>query len=175
MSAFAFCPACGGALDDPDADGGARCPRCDRSWYRDPAPTAGCALVEGDRALVTVRAREPFKGRFDVPGGFLHVGEHPIDGLKRELKEELGVEIDVTEEDFLAATPHPYGGADGDWVLSLGYRGRVVAGEPTPADDVAAIEWVTADELDSLDFAWPHDRELVRKALSHEPRPPARS
>jgi 8-oxo-dGTP diphosphatase len=113
---------------------------------------------------VTVRAREPEKGKIDVPGGFLKPGEDPIDGLKREVKEELGVDIEASVRDCLTMAPHVYG-EEGDYVLALGFRARLVGGEPAPADDVADLRWVGPEELDQLDFAWPHDRELVRRAL----------
>jgi hypothetical protein len=40
-----------------------------------------------------------------------------------------------------------------------------VDGEPSPADDVAGIRWVSAEEIDDLDFAWEHDRRLIKAAL----------
>jgi ADP-ribose pyrophosphatase YjhB (NUDIX family) len=152
-------------LADPDADGGAYCPACDRHWYRNMAPTAGAAIVKDGKALVTIRARDPEKGKFDVPGGFLGPFEHPIDGLKREVREELGIEIETTVEDCVSMVPHVYG-EDGDTVLSLGFKARWVSGEPVPADDVADIRWLTDEELDDADFAWPHDRDLLRRALN---------
>jgi ADP-ribose pyrophosphatase YjhB (NUDIX family) len=57
------------------------CPLCGRSWYRSSAPSVGATIVEDGKALVTAQTREPEKGRLDVPGGFLEVEEHPIDGL----------------------------------------------------------------------------------------------
>jgi 8-oxo-dGTP diphosphatase len=136
---------------------------CARSWYRSSAPAVGAAIVRDGRALVTIRAREPEKGRLDLPGGFLEVGEHPVDGLVREAREELGVEIEVFGKPILIAT-HTYG-ADGAYVLAIGFRARIVSGEVRPTDDVAEVRWVSAEELDSLDFAWEHDREMVRAAL----------
>jgi ADP-ribose pyrophosphatase YjhB (NUDIX family) len=164
LKPFVFCPACSAELGPRDEEGGATCPECGRVWYRNSSPTAGAVIVKGRQALITVRAREPEKGKIDVPGGFLHVGEHPVDGLKREVKEELGVEIEADVEDCLTMATHRYG-EDGDFVLALGFRAALVSGEPQATDDVAAIRWVTDDELEVLDFAWPHDRELVRKAL----------
>jgi ADP-ribose pyrophosphatase YjhB (NUDIX family) len=120
--------------------------------------------VVDDKVLLTVRAREPEKGRLDVPGGFLMAGEDPLTGLRRELREELHVEIGVGYSDFVQAVPHRYG-MDGDFVLSLGFRARLVRGEPRPADDVADVMWVAYSQLDDLDFAWPHDRSLVAGAL----------
>ena len=167
MKPFVFCPACAARLDDPDGEGGLRCPSCGRSWYRNSSPTVGCVLVRDGKALVSVRGKDPEKGKLDVPGGFLLPGEHPIDGLKREIKEELGVEIDVEVEDCLSMATHHYGD-EGDWVLALGFGARLVTNEIEASDDVAEVRWVAREELDDLDFAWPHDRELVKRALDRE-------
>lgn len=116
------------------------------------------------KALVTQRGVEPEKGRFDVPGGFLAAGEDPIEGLKRELREELGIEIEASVDDCVSMVPHTYGD-EGDYVLAIGFLARLVSGDPVAADDVADFRWVDAAEVDALDFAWPHDRVLVLKAL----------
>ena len=165
---FRFCPADGTPLGEPRPSGGVRCPECSRSWYRNSAPSVGAAIVDGDRALVTVRAVEPEKGKVDVPGGFLEVGEHPVEGLMREVREELGVEVQVDENPVLLAT-HTYG-PEGNWVLAIGLRARIVEGEPRPADDVAEVRWISIGEVDGTDFAWEHDREFVRSALQSAPQ-----
>lgn len=165
MKPFDFCPACATRLEWGQTDKGGRCPNCGRSWYRNSAPTAGAAVLHGDKVLVTQRAIEPEKGRWDVPGGFLAAGEEPIAGLRRELREELGIEVDVSIGDCVAMVPHTYG-PEGEFVLALGFVARLAAGEPRAADDVGDFRWVDETELDELDFAWEHDRELVRKALA---------
>ena len=99
----------------------------------------------------------------DLPGGFVEVGEHPRDALAREAREELGVEVEVEERSMLLAV-HTYG-ADGEYVLAIGFRARIISGEPSPADDVAEIRWVKEEEIDALDFAWEHDRRIARQAL----------
>lgn len=147
-----------------EADDGFRCPGCGRSWYRNSAPAAGAAIVKDGKVLITQRAIEPKKGLFDIPGGFLSPGEHPLDALKRELLEELGLEIEVGVEDCISMVPHPYGDED-DQVLALGFLARWVGGRPKAADDVAAFRWVDLEELEELDFAWEHDRVVARKAL----------
>lgn len=164
MRPFDYCPACALRLEDPGVDGKRHCPGCERDWYRCSFPTAGAAIVDGRRALITQRARDPHAGKFDVPGGFLEPGEEPIAGLRREIREELGVEIDAHVEDCVSMVPHTYGEED-DYVLALGFKATLVSGDPKPADDVAAFRWVTDEELDDLEFAWPHDRDLVRRAL----------
>jgi hypothetical protein len=60
-------------LEEPKSSGGARCPLCGHSWYRSSALALGAAIVRDGKALATVRAYEPEKGRVDVPGDFLKV------------------------------------------------------------------------------------------------------
>jgi len=160
-----YCAACATKLDDRDCEGGSTCPNCGRSWYQNSSPTVTAAIVKDGRVLVSFRAFEPKKGKADTPGGFLKPGEEPLEGLRREIREELGVEIEVSFEDFIQGVPHTYGD-EGDWVLSLGFAARLVSGDIVPADDVAEARWVTYGELDDLDFAWPHDRDLAKAALT---------
>ncbi|HVL65325.1 MAG TPA: NUDIX domain-containing protein [Actinomycetota bacterium] len=164
MTGFRFCPWCGDGLEQRSGEEAGYCARDDRVWYRNAAPTVGAAIVRDGRCLVTVRGRPPEEGRVDVPGGFLRVDETPVEGLKRELREELGVEVEVSDDDYVQAVPHVYGDR-GDVNLAIGFVARLAGGTPTPADDVAAFKWVTEEDLDDLDFAWEQDRDLARKAL----------
>lgn len=162
---FRFCPQCGQRLEGAGDDGGAHCENCERSWYYNSAPTAGCVIVRDGKALVTKRAREPEKGRYDIPGGFLDRDEDPVSALEREVAEELSMEVEVSYDDLVQAVPHRYG-EDGDWVLAMGFIVRSSSGEPLPADDVEEIRWITANEVEEVDFAWEHDKQLVKRALS---------
>ena len=166
---YRFCPADGTQLEGPRPSGGTTCPLCGRSWYRSSAPAVGAAIVRDGRALVAVRAVEPEKGRIDLPGGFVDVGEHPVDGLVREAREELGVEIEVSGPPILLGI-HTYG-PNGAYVLAIGFKASIVEGEPNPTDDVAEIRWLSAEELDAADFAWEHDREMIRAALTGTAEP----
>ena len=95
---YRFCPADGTDLEANGAESrGAACPTCGRSWYRSSAPAVGAAIVDGRRGSSRCVASSPRKGRIDVPGGFVEVGEHPRDAIAREAKEELGVEVEVEE------------------------------------------------------------------------------
>ncbi len=97
------------------------------------------------------RALKPEKARVDVPGGFLKVGDIPWTATVREVREELGVEIEVVEGPVLLGS-HTYG-PDGAYVLAIGFRPRIVSGEPNPTDDVAVIHWISAEKIDHTDFA----------------------
>lgn len=170
MRPLRFCQACGSKVETPDKEGGARCGACGRTWYQNMAPTVGAAIVRDGKALATIRAFDPQKGKHDVPGGFLKPDEEPLEGLRREVMEELSIEIASSMDQVVQMIPHPYG-EDGQWVLSIGFKATWVSGEPEPADDVAAIEWVGIEDLDGIDFAWEHDRTLLRRTLEDEQEP----
>ncbi|MQB00360.1 MAG: NUDIX domain-containing protein [Actinobacteria bacterium] len=161
---FRFCPACGTAIAEPEPERGSTCPSCSRTWYRNPAPTVGAVIVRDGKALIARRGTDPHEGRFDSPGGFLEAGEDALAGLRREIREELGVGIDVDPSDYIDATVHTYGDED-DYVLALSFAARLVSGRPQANDDVADIRWVGPDELDDVEWAWEHNREDTRRAL----------
>jgi 8-oxo-dGTP diphosphatase len=115
--------------------------------YANSKPTAGALCEDGEgRVLLARRAHEPFKGRWDIPGGFLEEGEHPLDGVRRELREETGLEIEPLE--FLGAWVDRYGGdSTAEATLNLYWTARPISGEPEPADDVSELAWFEADRF----------------------------
>lgn len=57
------------------------------------APSASAVIVRDGSVLLTRRAREPWQGYWETPGGYVEWGEHPEDAIRRELHEELGAEV----------------------------------------------------------------------------------
>ena len=111
------------------------------------------AVIAGSALLVAQRVRPPeLAGRWELPGGKVAPGETERDALARELAEELGLEIaDIVVGDRLGV----------DIPLNAtatlrAYRVRLIGGEPHPHDH-RALRWVTAAELDDVDWV-PADR-----------------
>ena len=86
---FQYCPSCG---KEKIGFKGNRfdCPDCGFVYYHNTAAASGCIIQSGEKILLLVRSREPAKGKLDLPGGFVDPGEGILEGLYRELKEELG-------------------------------------------------------------------------------------
>ena len=144
LNGWRLCPRCGGEL----AGDAARltCGACGFIVYASSKPTAGALCIDDGRVLLTRRAHPPFEGFWDIPGGFLEEGEDPLDGLRRELKEETG--LDVEPQRFLGIWIDRYGGdSTAEATLNLYWTARVVGGKAAPADDVAELRWFGRDEL----------------------------
>lgn len=144
LDGWRLCPRCGAKLAG-DASRLA-CDACGFIVYASSKPTAGALCVDNGRVLLARRAHAPFVGFWDIPGGFLEEGEDPVDGLRRELREETGLDVEPLR--FLGIWMDRYGGdSTAEATLNLYWTARVVSGEPIPADDVAELRWFERDEL----------------------------
>lgn len=131
--------------------------------YPRPALTVDVVLATREarpRVLLIKRAKDPFVGRWALPGGFVDENERLIDAAKRELVEETGVT--VTDLEQLCAAGDP-GRDPRGWTVSVVFFGRVNADELNAkgADDAEAAEWFRLDELPELAF---DHAEILKRA-----------
>jgi ADP-ribose pyrophosphatase YjhB (NUDIX family) len=130
-------------------------------FYDNPVP-AVVAVVTGPRGLLlTRRANPPYAGTWDIPGGFLETGELPERGLRRELREELGVRVVIGR--FLGFFRERYG-PGGFPVLALTWQARIV-GTPGARSDVAEIGWFRPEAIPWREIAFPSVRQALRVYL----------
>jgi 8-oxo-dGTP diphosphatase len=122
---------------------------------------AAAVMVEGGRVLLTQRkAGTHLAGAWEFPGGKVEPGEDPRDALRRELREELGIEARVGE--VVDVTFHRYEEA-GKAVLLLFFEASLEKDSPEPsAIDVAALRWSRCSELKDEEFP-PADVAVLRK------------
>jgi ADP-ribose pyrophosphatase YjhB (NUDIX family) len=138
-----------------------RCPACGWTFYGNPVPAAGAIIVRGSRVLLVRRARPPYKGTWDVPGGFLEADESAEAALRRELREELGARTGSLR--FIGSAPERYG-PRGFPVLALLYR-ATVTGPLRAADDIASLQWFERTQIPWRAIAFPNLRRFLRAYL----------
>src|SRR3989442_2424280 len=95
--------------------------------------------MRGGRVLLTRRARPPYAGTWDVPGGFLEAGGHPEACLRRELREGLGVRGRQARLLHFALDRY---GPKGVPLLTLVYRVAPAPGRLPTRDDLSEERWV---------------------------------
>jgi 8-oxo-dGTP pyrophosphatase MutT (NUDIX family) len=186
-----YCSACGTQLShDPPV----RCRGCGTSHWLDAKPCAGALVTSNGRVLLVRRAHEPWRGRWDVPGGFCEPREHPVATAEREAREEAGLAVRVVG--FLGIWLDEYDTGSGGGstasqpakvTLNIYYHavpcdgGPVAAASPgTDSEEVEEARWFAPDELPAegaLAFprhvapvlaAW---REAVRTGALESPLP----
>lgn len=106
---------------------------------------AGALFDSLGRVLIAQRPNgKHMAGGWEFPGGKLEPDEAPLDGLIRELREELGIEVRAAEP--LIAYEHPF--ADRRVFLDL-WVVRSFSGEPQPLEG-QPLQWVAIEQLDSV-------------------------
>jgi len=116
-------------------------------------------IKDKNRLLIAKRhSKDPLGGKWEFPGGKIEPGETPQVCLVREIKEELGVDVEIGP----FYDDNVYSSQDHDIHL-LFYWAEVINGEVIPVvhDD---LKWITIEELANFDFA-PADIPIVKRLL----------
>jgi 8-oxo-dGTP diphosphatase len=139
------CDRCGAPMSFDDALGVPTCTDHGRRWvFVRNAPCAGTVIVDdAGRIGLGRRAREPYAGMWETPGGFVELGEHPEDAAVREVHEELGLDLVLTG---LVGT-YVERSARGGHLLVLVYTGTVTGEVHLDPSEVSDWGWFAPDDL----------------------------
>lgn len=124
-----------------------------------PVIVAAGVLVEAGRVLLTQRkSGTHLEGLWELPGGKVEPDEDPRDALVRELREEIGIEVDVGAPLEVTSWRYPT-----KRVLLLFFEVTRKEGSPDPQPlDVADLLWASREDLDRLEFP-PADEAIVER------------
>lgn len=138
-----------------------RCPRCGWVFYGNPVP-ATVAIVVGRRGILMCRrAAEPYRGTWDLAGGFLEADESPERGLRREVREELGARVFRARFHGFVVDRYGRGGVP---VLGLVYEVRL-AGRFSARSDVSEVRWFARDAIQWRRIGFASIRRALRAYL----------
>jgi 8-oxo-dGTP diphosphatase len=119
-----------------------------REYPSRPLVGVGGVVISDGRALLIRRGAPPLEGRWSIPGGMLETGETLLEGVRRELAEETGMEVRVVEliEVFERISLDAAGKTKYHFVV-LDYLCEAVAGNARAGSDVTDVAWATPSEL----------------------------
>ncbi|HYB74598.1 MAG TPA: NUDIX hydrolase [Candidatus Sulfotelmatobacter sp.] len=140
----------------------------DREYPGRPILAVGTIVVRNGCVLVARRGRAPSRGKWSVPGGAVDVGESLEDAARREIREECGIEVELTDtlEVIQRITRDDAQRIRFHYVI-VDFVARWLSGEPMPSEEASEVRWVRPEDLDGLDMtAGTADviRRLLRKS-----------
>lgn len=126
----------------------------------------GACITNGDKYLVAQRSsQQGYQGKWEFPGGKVNDGESDIDAVKREIQEELGVEINVFDQ----LDSSLFYEKQKDRIINLKVFTAIIAkGNPAPKEG-QTIAWKNIDELENLDWM-PSDVGIVQTLIDRIPK-----
>ena len=125
--------------------------------YRNPAPAVDVAIVHEEKIILIRRSRDPFKGKWALPGGFVEYGEPVEETALIEVMEETGMEIELVEILGIYSSP------DRDprsHTVTTTFVANPVKGDPSGGDDAAEAKWCEIDAINPNDLAFDHGQML---------------
>jgi 8-oxo-dGTP diphosphatase len=128
--------------------------------WKKPSVTADGIVLKGNEIVLIKRGKEPFKGAYALPGGFLNYGERLEECAVREVLEETGVRTKVVE--LVGIYSSPDRDPRGHFVTAV-YHLEPVGGLLKAGDDAKDAEWVPLDKLPK--FAFDHGK-IIQDFLS---------
>lgn len=137
-----------------------------REYPDHPVVGVGGVTLWGDRIVLIRRASEPRKGEWSIPGGKLELGETLGAGVRREVREETGLEVEVGGliETFDRVIRDPDGRVRFHYVI-LDFFCRWRSGQAAAGGDASELALVGEDELDRFQLNDAVER-VVRKAFA---------
>ncbi|MBC8274367.1 MAG: NUDIX domain-containing protein [Chloroflexi bacterium] len=125
------------------------------------------AIIEDDKGGILLVKHKPEKGGFwqgkwICPGGKLELGEAIGEGIKREVKEETGLEIELVKPLPAFDRIVNSAGEVSLHVVYIDYIAKLAGGELKVDSDVGEALWVNKDELDRV---WEDMHEDTRELL----------
>jgi ADP-ribose pyrophosphatase YjhB (NUDIX family) len=136
---FKYCPLCSTPLVKIKVGARARlsCPECGFIHHRNPAPSIGVLIADGEKVVLGRRRGHPGKGKWALPSGYIDFEEDFLTSAIREAREETGLDVEVCSimnvvSSFVSPRFH---------FLCVYMFARVVGGYLRAGDDLETVDW----------------------------------
>ena len=136
-----------------------------REYPERPVVGVGGVVISGGRTLLIRRSGPPLQGEWSIPGGTLETGETLREGVRRELREETGVDVRALEmiEVFERIFPDAQGRPQYHFVI-LDFLCELKGGAAKAASDVTEVAWAKEEELERFHLS-PTALRVIRKGF----------
>ncbi len=138
----------------------------ERRYPNRPILAVGTIVVNDGRVLLARRGKEPAVGRWSVPGGGVHLGEELRVAARREVREECGIDVELTDvlEVIERVTRDAEGRIQYHYVI-VDYLAKWAGGDLTPSDEAPEIRWVAPEEFPQYEMTR-GSAEVINRVLA---------
>jgi len=166
---FRFCPRCRHRLSwrvenrgEPQRQ---KCIRCGFTFYNNPVCATEALIIRSGKILLVRRAKEPRRGYWDFPGGFIEGRELASKSVIREISEELGARFRPNKLIGVYSDIYQWQGRLIPVVI-LSYSGKLI-GSIKPNHEIGQVKWWPVKKLPTT-FAFPHMRQCFKDLLKNK-------
>lgn len=133
--------------------------KCELCEFKNPKGSVTAVIIKDGKLLLLQRNEEPFRDMWDLPGGYMQADERPIDALKREIKEELGIKCEPTYiREFMGWAM---------WkdkkfpVINFAFLVNIGNQEIILNDENCDCKWEEIGDIDTKEISFDSNREIV--------------
>lgn len=136
-----------------------------RKYPERPIVAVRSVVFRGQQVLLVKRNHPPRKGLWSLPGGAVELGETLVEAIKREIKEEVSIDVEIggLVGVYERIIPDAVKRIKYHYVL-IDYWGATISGQARARSDISEVQWVFLDDLDSLGLG-DEVRETILKAI----------
>lgn len=168
MKILKFCPNCGRESLQWDGEKKWSCLNCNFTLYNNVAGAVAVVIRHQNEIYLTRRNQEPKKGKLDLAGGFVDPKESAENTCKRELFEELKLEIDISNLKYLTSLPNVYQYKEIDYnTIDLFYEYQVSEKFEVNIElsEISEARWFPLHEIDLEDIAFESQKIFFKEYL----------
>ena len=168
MKLLEYCPSCGEKTLHWDNEKKWSCPSCGFTLYNNVAGAVAVVIRCEDEIYLTRRNQEPKKGKLDLAGGFVDPKETAETTCKRELQEELQLNIDESRLKYLTSLPNVYQYKDIDYnTIDLFYEYNVSEKFDVTLEfsEISETQWIKLSDIKLDDIAFDSQKKFFEMYL----------
>lgn len=169
VNVLKHCPRCGSAYFPATGSRSFKCSDCSFNYYVNASGAVAVLLFnpEGE-LLLTRRAIEPHKGKLDLPGGFIDPMETAEQAAKREIQEELGIEIHSLN--YFCSFPNEYiFSGFSVFTLDLAFLAKTDQLHQMKAmDDISSFEFYKPIDVDLEELPSISMKNIIKELIQRE-------
>jgi NAD+ diphosphatase len=161
---FKFCPNCCSTNFSFPENRRFECSDCGFVYFHNIAAAVAVVLTYQNTILFTVRNLDPDKGKLDLPGGFIDPNETASEAVCREIKEELGIDLEASKLQFITTASNDYQYRDVPYrTLDLFYEYELTENQIhiVAKDEISELIWIERSALDCSKIGFKSIRKVI--------------